>query len=425
MRKSIAPKKNAHKKAREKKINFLPKETLHVGLDVHKKTYSVTLWSCQRDSVIKHWTQPADPKSLIKTLSDYKERVEHTVYEAGPTGYGLVRALRKMDFCADVIAPSRTPQISGQEAKSDRLDSRKLAMWSAKNLLKAVRVPTVQQEEDREIFRMRCDAIKKRRRIKQQIKSFLLSYGIKEPEGLKDWTLKSVAALRVMKLRKTRRLRINMLLSDLDHCELQVKTATSELRKLSVTKRYKKTIEVLRTIPGVGLVTSMAVVTELIDPERFDNERQVAAIAGLAPKVSTTGETTHQGHLMKCGNVRLRTALIEAAWCWKRRDPWAAQVYRRMMVNTRNEKKAIAALARRLLIILWRIRVTGEPYRPRPCESEGENGEATVLAKPCQPGLPNKKKGGKQIEKQDAKKRTVKRASSRSRQRPLSVQSPK
>jgi transposase len=408
MSKSIASRKRASKKTQDRKIKFLPEEKVHVGLDVHKRTYTVTLWSTQRDSMVTRWTQPANPDALIRSLAPYKERIDHAVYEAGPTGYGLVRALRDVGCRADVIAPSRTPKTTGQEAKSDRIDSRKLAMWSAKNLLRAVAVPTPEEEGDREVFRSRDDAVKKRRRIKQQIKSFLLRYGVDEPTGLKDWALKAIAALREMELSPSLRFTLDMLLGDLDHCDSQVKKADAALRKLASTERHKKKVEALRTVPGVGPVTAMAIRTELIDPERFDNGRQVAAMAGLAPLVSRTGERTRQGPLMKCGNARLRTILIESAWRWMPQDPWAGETYRRLARNTGDKKKAIAALARRLVIILWRISVTGEPYRPRPCAPD-ESGESAAERKPRQPGLPTKEK-------------RTKRTPSNSRRRPLVAQ---
>ena len=130
MNKAIALHEN-----RGKRIRFLGEERIEVGIDVHKRTYSVTLWSEQREGVVSRWTQPADPTALVKALGAYKSRVNSVVYEAGPTGYSLVRTLRKARFRADVIAPSRTPKATGQEAKRDRLDSRKLAMGSAKGLL--------------------------------------------------------------------------------------------------------------------------------------------------------------------------------------------------------------------------------------------------------------------------------------------------
>lgn len=280
MSKSVASRKRTSKKIQDRKIEFLPEEKVHVGLDVHKRTYSVTLWSTLRDSMVTRWTQPADPDALIRSLAPYKKRIDRAVYEAGPTGYGLVRALGETGFRADVIAPSRTPKTTCQEAKSDRIDSRKLAMWSAKNLLRAVGVPTPEEEGDREVFRSRDDAVKKRRRIKQQIKSFLLRYGLDEPTGLKDWALKAIAVLRKMELSPPLRFTLDMLLGDLDHCDSQVKKATAALKKLAAAKRHKKKVEALLTVPGVGPVTAMAVRTELIAPERFDNGRQVAAMAG-------------------------------------------------------------------------------------------------------------------------------------------------
>ena len=122
-----------------KQIRFMRGEKVHVGFDVHKKHYRGTMWSERREEVLLKWVQPADPQAVVRTLRPYKDRIARIVYEAGPTGYTLARVMRAAGFHTDVIAPSRTPKLTGQEAKSDRLDSRKLAMWSAKGLLQPVR----------------------------------------------------------------------------------------------------------------------------------------------------------------------------------------------------------------------------------------------------------------------------------------------
>ena len=103
-----------------KRIRLMGGERVEVGIDVHKRTYSITLWSEQRESVVFRWTQPSDVSALIRSMAPLREHVGRVVYEAGPTGYALVRALREAGFEAEVIAPSRTPKSSGQEAKSDR-----------------------------------------------------------------------------------------------------------------------------------------------------------------------------------------------------------------------------------------------------------------------------------------------------------------
>ena len=91
------------------------------------------------------------------------------VYEAGPVGFGLVRRLRAAGFDADVIAPSKIPALPGAEPKSDRLDGRKLAMFSLKGLLQPVRVPTEQEEADRQVVRLREQLVRKLRSVRQQI----------------------------------------------------------------------------------------------------------------------------------------------------------------------------------------------------------------------------------------------------------------
>ena len=193
-----------------------------------------------------------------------------------------------------------------------------------------------------------------------------------------------------LKLSEQLRFSLDMLVEDLAHCDAQYKKANKALRDLAKTPRHKKWVEAMRTIPGVGPVTAMAMRTELIAPERFKDGREVTAMAGLAPLVTRTGSTVHEGRLMKCGNARLRKVLIEAAWRWVASDPWAGQRYAQLVRNTGEKKKAIAAMARRLLIILWRISITGEAYRPRPLQQNATPTKQAKRKKLRQPGLTGK-----------------------------------
>ena len=112
------------------------------------------------------------------------------------------------------------------------------------------------------------------------------------------------------------------------------------------------------------MLTAAAFRLELPEPQRFDHEGQVARMAGLAPMVRQSGEARREGGLLKSGNARLRTVLVEAAWRWVRYDEAAASRYRHLVGNTGSGKKAIVAMARRLGVLLWRLSVHGEPYRP-------------------------------------------------------------
>jgi transposase len=337
-------------------------EAVHVGVDVHKASYSIALFSDGR-GLIATWVQPARPEVLIERLRSLREGIAQVVYEAGPTGFDLARRLRAEGFEAQVIAPSKLLAPVGPEAKSDRLDCRRLAQLSAKGLLHPVRVPTEQEEADRQVLRVRELLVRKTHSVQSQIKSFLLQHGVAEPAGLGHWSKKSVAALRALALLSELRFCLDLLLDELAHAQEQVKRVTERLKGLAEADRHRKATAVLCSVPGVGVLTAAAFRLELPEPERFDHEGQVARMAGLAPQVRQSGETRREGGLLKSGNARLRTVLVEAAWRWVRYDGAAASRYQQLVANTGSGKKAIVAMARRLGVLLWRLSVRGEPYR--------------------------------------------------------------
>lgn len=357
----------------DKGIRLLESEPVYVGIDVHKKDYKVALWSEARQDVVSAWVQPADSAALCARLAPHGAQIAGVFYEAGPTGYELARGLRACGLRAEVIAPSHTPTATGQEAKSDRLDARRLSMYGAKGLLRAVRVPTQEEEADRQTLRVRQQMIAKRRRAMQQIRSFLLQHGLPAARQLRGWSAQSIQMLRDLALAPQLRHTLDCLLDDLAHFDAQVKRTTEVVSSVCRSARHGQAIRAMMTTPGVGILTAAAVRMELLGPERFEDAREVAAMMSLAPHVSATGQTRHEGRLMQTGNRRLRTALIEAAWRWVARDPWARERFRRLMATTASGKKAIVAMARRLGIILWRISVTGQHYQARPAETPAQD----------------------------------------------------
>jgi transposase len=337
-------------------------ESVHVGVDIHKASYSVAIYSDRR-GLLATWVQPARPELLVERLRPIQKGIAQVVYEAGPTGFGLARRLRAESFEAHVIAPSKLLAPVGPEAKSDRLDCRRLAQLSAKGLLHSVRVPTEQEEADRQVLRLREQLVRKTRAVQAQIKSFLLQHGIVEPAGLGHWSKASVRMLRGLELQPELRFCLDLLLDELAHAQEQVKRVTLRLKGLVVAERHRAATTVLCSVPGVGALTAAAFRLELPEPQRFDYGGQVARMVGLAPQVRQSGESRREGGLLKSGNARLRTVLVEAAWRWVAYDESAKRRYHQLVSNTGSSKKAIVGMARRLGILLWRLTVHGEPYR--------------------------------------------------------------
>ena len=256
-----------------------PGEVIHVGVDVHKATYHVALLSDRR-GLVATWVQPARPELLAERLTPLREAIAQVVYEAGPTGFALVRRLRADGFRAEVIAPAKTPVTPGAEPKTDRLDCRRLAVFAQKGLLQPVRVPTEQEEADRQVLRLREQLVRKSRSVQQQIKAFLLQHGIAEPKGLSCWSDAALKALRGLDLAAELRFCLDVMLDELDHARGQVARVTKRLRELARAERHRPAVADLQSVPGVGPITAMTFRLELPEPERFEHQGQVARMIG-------------------------------------------------------------------------------------------------------------------------------------------------
>jgi len=350
---------------KSKTLRLLDGERIFVGVDVHKETHSVALCSDRRGH-LKHWKQPAAPETLLRALQAYQPQVAHIVYEAGPTGFTLYRKLIAAGFDADVIAPSHTPTASADRNKTDRLDCRNLAFLDAKGMLHPIDVPTLQEEEDRQLLRRRDQVSRDVKRTKVRIRSLLLQHGIAEPHGLAHWSKAALAALEELHLCPGLRATLDSLLEELRQREAERNRLTRSIKALADEDRHKATASVMQTVPGVGHLTAMTLILEMPRLERFDTREQVSAYQGLAPTVHQSGQTEHRGRLNQCGNSRIRTALVLAAWRWVALDPWARERFKALCVKLRQRQKAIVAMARRLGVLLWRLVTRGEVYLPRP-----------------------------------------------------------
>jgi len=333
-----------------------------VGVDTHRDTNQVGLFSHEQ-GLIHHWRQPSSPGVLCKVLAPIKERVRMIVYEAGPTGFGLARTLRGNGFPVMVVAPSHIPKMPGRQPKTDSLDCQKLAMLAAKGMLQQVYTPTEEEEADRALMRQREQYVRKLRRVKHHIKSFLLFHGLPEPEGLTNWANRAIATLKAMHLNHELRFCLDQLLKELGWMQGQVLRVTKHIKELAATERHQQAYKQLTSVPGVGLITAMTFRTELLAPERFTRPEQVTRMIGLAPQIRQSGNSQWNGAVMKSGNARIRSILVESSWRWIRYDPWARSQYMRILSNTGSAKKAIVALARKLAIKLWRIETRGESYK--------------------------------------------------------------
>jgi transposase len=371
-----------------------PGETVHVGCDVHADKYQVALWSSQRADLIGQWVQGADNQVLLSRLDPLKAQVARVVYEAGPTGFGLARALKRAGYAVQVIAASHTPRAGVEQDKCDKRDARQLAQFASQpGMLRPVYIPSEQEEQERQIFRVREQHKDGLRQVKQRIKALLLFHGLKTPEGLRSWSLKGIAALRQMALPQALRWSMDELLVRLEEARAAVMRGNRQLQQLAKTERFKARVDRLRTVPGVGLIVAMGVLLELPSPGRFADRRALSRFVGLCPKVCSTGSHSWSEGRPEVGQAILRALLVEAAWRWVRGDAYAKKLFSRYLANTAMRNKAIVAVAHKLLVILWRLILGELPYVPGlmrvPKATVGPvtKGKATRKGRPPQGGV--------------------------------------
>lgn len=344
-----------------KQIRLGSSEHIGVGIDVHKKTFSVCLWSVEEDREIKRWTQPSDHAALIRKLSPLRDQVRQISYEAGPTGFVLARALAQDNWPVLVTSPADIP-TSRNAPKSDRKDARHLARLAAKNMLPRCYIPSVQYEDERRLVRLRGRMLTDKNRVQLRIKSLLLCAGIDEPEKLKYWSRQSIEELRKMECSEDVRLCLNVHLSQLEQTRQLLSVCDKQLQEIAERAHNQPDVAVLTQVPGIGTPSCIQFMSEMGPRHRFRDRLEVAKYQGLAPDVRSSGESRTGYDLNNSGNRRLRTMLIEAAWRWIRYDTNARTLYVRMLHNTGCSQKAIVAVARKLGIVLWHLRETQGDY---------------------------------------------------------------
>ncbi len=334
-------------------VEAFSNERVWIGVDVHKLSFSVAL--LRPDGVIKDWACPANVAALTQVVASLPVSVGAVCYESGPTGFGLARSLEAAGIKVIVAAPSRIPRPITATNKTDSLDCRKLAELAASGLLRPIAIPTVEEEAFRALERRRHQTTESLRRSKQRIRSFLLNLGHPEPHGIDHWSKGAIATLRQLELPLGAKDTLQSYLDELDYFICAQRKVDQQLRMIVREQDEARRIAAMRSVPGVGEVVATTFAAEIYRPERFNRSEEVTAYLGLAPVIRQSGGSKGKAFLRPVGQKRLRSLLIEAAWVWKQKDDWAREFYNRIYSRHGVAQKAIAALARKLAALLWKL----------------------------------------------------------------------
>ena len=358
--------------------------TLHLALDLGNTTWHLALASGLAHAPRLRTVPARDLTALATEIATARRRLGLPVdapvvscYEAGRDGFWVHRALATLGVANTVVdAASIEMSRRQRQAKSDRLDASALVRLlirhtaGERGVWHVVHVPSVAAEDARHLHRELFALTRQRTRQVTRIKSLLALHGVvlPQPRGLParmpafvGWDGAALPAGVAARLtREWTRLRA--LVHDIRALERE--RADWLAAPDAPADPVRRTVARLRALRGIGDVSAWLYTTEFFSWRAFHNRREVAALAGLTPTTRASGDVAHELGISKAGNAIIRALAIELAWSWVRRQPTSALTrwYRVRFASggPRQRRVGIVAVARKLLVALWRYLETDQ-----------------------------------------------------------------
>ena len=286
-------------------------ERTSVGLDVHARSVAAAAIDGVTGELIQARLTPSYDhiRSWIRELPEPAA----VAYEAGPTGFGLARALAAAGIRCVVAAPSKLQRPSGDRVKTDARDAVHLARLLRLDEVTAVVVPTVAQEAARDLVRAREDCRGDLMRARHRLSKLLLRHGIVYSGG-RAWTGAHDAWLRRQRFTSPA---VQMTFDSGYDTVLTVQARRDRLDQaiavVAADSEFTPVVRRLGCLRGVSTLTGFALAVEIGDWHRFTGN-SIGSFVGLVPSESSSGASRVQGPITKTGNTHARRLLVEAAW---------------------------------------------------------------------------------------------------------------
>jgi transposase len=340
---------------------------VYVGIDVHKKYCQAALMD-DNGHIVKElrFDNTSQGTSSLVTLARSMDPEVEAVVE--PSANFWIRIYDKLEdegVEVKLSNPLRTKAIAEARIKTDRIDTKTLAYLLRGDLVAESYVPTRKNRERRALIRHRASLTRMRVEIKNRIHALLdkheLSYTYTDLFGRQG-------------LEWLRNLQLPTPDQEILQSSLQVvETLTQQIRSMDIQiakdASSEEKAKLLMTMPGVDYYAAMVLISEIGDVHRFSSDEKLVSWVGLAPQTHQSGESSWTGHITRKGSKRARWILGQCAQSARQHDPRMREFYERIE-RKHGSQKAIVAVARKMLAIMYVMLIRNEPYR-------GENPELT------------------------------------------------
>lgn len=344
---------------------ILKGEKVSVGLEDSKKTWKLC---CRSGGMVVHeTTMPARYEVLRSYFNNkFPECQIQVMYEAGFRGFELHDQLEADGWECIVTPPHTVTEEKCQRKKNDRTDCRRLAKNLENQDYHVCFVPDKELREDRQVSRtygqVQADIKRVRNRIRRMLEFHGLDNGLpagRWGQAMYDRVRKQLAEIAIS---DSLRFSFEVMFRELAQLRQLRKELLQQLTRLATRERYKEGVNLLKSAPGIGMLTAIRLVLEWGDVSRFKRKEEFASFLGLVPSDYSSGEQERQGHITKQGSRGPRSWLVECSWVAIRFDPVLLEKFRRVLRSCGSKKKAIVAVARKLAMRLRRLLLGREPY---------------------------------------------------------------
>ena len=333
-------------------------KTVYIGIDVHKKTYAVTV-ICDK-TVVKKDTLAAYPEYLVKYIKKYfKGAIVNTVYEAGFSGFHLHRYLLAQSINNIVVHPASIKVSARDRVKTDKRDSLKMAKQLSNGEIIGINVPNEKRELFRMLTRSRETLVDAKKRIGNQLKSLLFTQGLIAPDDDMKVCKKWIKKIQQIEMPEELKYSVDLFIK----IWLDLETKLQELlNKLNEQAKIDPADTIYRSAPGIGVLSARILSNELGDMKHFRSAKGLFSYTGLTPSEYSSGEHKHLGSISRQGKALLRMILVQIAWRSIKQDAHLLKVFERISKKA-GRKRAIVAIARKIIGCIRSCFIAGELWR--------------------------------------------------------------
>jgi transposase len=287
-----------------------------VGLDVHASKVVAAMLDAETGELrfAKTGGETAKTVELCASL----ESPVKVAYEAGPTGFGLARALTAAGIECVVAAPGKIPRAAQDRVKTDRRDSEHLVRLLLAGKLEPVRVPTGAEEAMRDLVRAREDVRGDLMRARHRVSKMLLRHDQRFAAGQQAWSQRHRDWLARLELEDpVAQLVLRDYLASVEALVIRRDELERRIEELVPNSPWSELVPRLRCLRGIDTLTAVGLCAEVGDFERFARAGELMSYLGLVPSEHSTGERRRLGAITKTGSRHARRLLVEAAWHYR------------------------------------------------------------------------------------------------------------